>query len=292
MKRFGMAAAAIIAALQTGMAPGVAAAADATLPVGTRLYIALDQPVTSKRGEFDVGDIVRCRIWRDVEAGGVVFIKAGAPATCRVDKINRRNMGGFEGKVAIGAVETKAVDGQNVVLSGGYNKEGSGHKAVVWTAGLILFLPILFVPGGNAELPPGTVFDAETGNDIVLASNTVAAGPRKVDLRTMVGGGFTAEFMLDDFVAQTKKEVFRIKVATDETLPRVLVIDNVNGKPITPIPLSVKNVATQDGATTAIAEVAPKVLAKHFARGINRFEVAYNEGGERKATEVVMDVQM
>ena len=28
---------------------------------------------------------------------------------------------------------TASVDGQTVMLSGGYNKEGSGHKVVVWT---------------------------------------------------------------------------------------------------------------------------------------------------------------
>lgn len=292
MKRFGVTVAAMLAAGQLSLAPGLALAADAaTLPVGTRLYVALDQGVTSARGAFDVGDIVRCRVWRDVEAGGVVFIKAGAPASCRVDKINRRNMGGFEGKVAIGGVDTRSVDGQTVVLSGGYNKEGSGRKAVVWTAGLLLFFPILFVPGGNAELPPGTVFDVETGNDITLASTAVASAPRRVDLRSM-GTGLSAEFMLDDFVAQPKHDVFRIRVAKDETLPASLVIDNVNGKAIPAIPLVLKNLATQDGEATGVAEVSPKVLAKHFARGINRFEVAYDEDGQRKATEVVMDVQM
>lgn len=49
---------------------------------------------------------------------------------------------------------------------------------------------------------------------------------------------------------------------------------------------------TEDGDVTAICEVKIKPLAKHFQKGINRFEVAWQDGGERKATEVILDVQM
>ena len=98
--------------------------------------------------------------------------------------------------------------------------------------------------------------------------------------------------MLDDFLNQPKHDVFRIKVGKDGKLPDKLVIDNVNGKPIEAIPLTVKNATANDGAASGVAEVSPKVLGKHFVRGINRCEVAYTEDGQRHATEVVMDVQM
>jgi hypothetical protein len=278
----------------TAAAPAFAAAPtdSSTLPAGTRLYLTLDEQVSSARGGDDVGTVVRCRVWRDVEDHGVVFFKAGTQATCRVDKVSRRNMGGFEGKVSVAGVDAKTVDGQTVMLAGGYNKAGDGHKAVVWTVGILLLWPVLFVPGGNAELPPGTVMDVTTVNDITLGQTAIAAAPKKVDLRSMTGGGFSADFMLDDFMSQPKHDVFRIKVAKDGQLPDKLVIDNVNGKPVDAIALTVKTPATNDGQSTAVAEINPKVLTKLFARGINRFEVAYTEGGERHATEVVMDVQM
>lgn len=266
-------------------------AADApSLSPGSRVYLTLDEGVTSARGDVDVGSIVRCRVWRDIEERGVTFIKAGTPATCRVDKVSRRNMGGVEGKIAIGGVETRSVDDQVIMLSGGYNKDGSGHKAVVWTVGLLLFWPALFVPGGNAELPPGTVFDATTVNTLKLAGAEPPA--RRVDLRALSGEALSAEFMLDDFLEQPKHETFRISLGKDGQLPAELVIDNVNGKPIDPLKLAVKSAATSDGRATAIGEISAKTLAKHFARGINRFEVAYQDGGERRAAEVVMDVQM
>jgi hypothetical protein len=293
MKRFNSTVLALLAAVQIGLSPAsVARAAEGpSLPAGTKIYLVLDENVSSARGGDDVGTIVRCHVWRDVEARGVIFIKSGVASTCRVDKVSRRNMGGFEGKVSIAGVETKSIDGQTVWLSGGYNKDGSGHKAVVLFIGILLLWPVLFVPGGNAELPPGTVFDAATDNDLHLTPATVEPTPPVVDLRGM-GGGLSAQFMLDDFVSQPKHDVFRIKLSKDGALPASLVIDTVNGKPIDAIALVVKDPATKNGETTGVAEVNPKLLAKHFARGINRFDVAYTEDGQRKATEVVMDVQM
>jgi hypothetical protein len=292
MKRFRATGLCLLAAVQLVLAPAVAGAAETgapTLEAGTRLFLTLDENVTSARGGDDVGTVVRCRVWRDVESRGVVFIKAGAPATCRVDKVKRRNIGGFEGTVSVGGVETRSTDDQMVMLAGGYNKEGSGHKAVVLTVGILLLWPVLFVPGGNAELPPGTVFDVTTVNDLKMAD--AAPAPRVVNL-TAMGSGLGADFMLDDFMDQPKHDIFRIKLSKDGALPSKLSIDSVNGKPIEPMPLAVSKLETKDGDSTGVGEIKAKLLAKYFARGINRFDVAYTEDGQRKATEVVMDVQM
>jgi hypothetical protein len=293
MKRIGSTVLILLTTAQLGLAPGLPAlAADApSLQAETRMYLALDENVTSARGGDDVGTIVRCRVWRDVEDRGVVFIKAGTPATCRVDKVSRRNIGGFEGKVSVAGVETHAIDGQAVTLSGGYNKDGSGHKAVVLAVGLLLLWPVLFVPGGNAELPPGTVFDVYTVNNLSLQPAAIANAPPVVDLRDL-SGALTAEFLLDDFIKEPKHDVFRVKVSKSDQLPDKLVIDTVNGKPIDPIPLSAKDVVIKDGEATGTVEIGAKALSKFFARGINRFEVAYTADGQRQATEVVLNVQM
>lgn len=284
---------ALVAALQFGLgsAWSAMAAPQISLDAGTRLFLTLDEGVTSARGGADVGTIVRCRVWRDVENQGVVFIKAGSPAVCRVDQVKRRNMGGTEGNVSVAGVEAHSIDGQTVMLSGGYHKEGNGHKAVVWTVGILLLWPVLFVPGGNAELPPGTVFDVSTVNDLRVAGPDDGVPSRVINL-TGLTQGLSAEFMLDEFLAQKKHDTFRIKVSNEGQLPSALVIDRVNDKPVDPMALSLTKVEMKDGETTAVAEISAKVLAKHFVKGINRFEVSYMDGGERKATEVVMEVQM
>jgi hypothetical protein len=262
------------------------------LPAGTKIYLVTDKDVSSARGESDVGTIVPCKVWRDVELEGVIYIKSGTLAGCRVDKVSRRNMGGKEGKVSIGAIETKSIDGQAILLQGGYNKEGSGHKAVVWTVGLLLLWPVLFVPGGNAELPPGTVFDADTVNDLHMNASVRPSGePLHLNLAGLAGG-FTAEILLDEFLAQAKPDHLKIKLVTESPMPQKFVIDSVNGKPIDPINVKLSDQADAEGSVSEVGEVGIKPLAKHFQKGINRFDVSYLDGETRKAQEVILDIQM
>ncbi len=264
------------------------------LPAGTRLYLIVDEKVTSAHSDGGVGAIVRCRVWRDVEYQGVLFIKGDSPATCRIDRVSHATIGGFKGKISIGGIDARSVDGQSVTLDGGYNKEGTGEAALVWSIGLLLFWPALFASGGNAVIPPGTVFDVSTVNDLRVAmSPTVAAGgpPKSIDLRGM-GDILSADFMLDDFVAQPKHAVMRIKVSKDGALPANLVVDSVNGAPVEPVRVELRNVVVTDGLASGVAEVQTAALAKHFVRGINRFDLAYDEGGAHKATEVILNVQM
>jgi hypothetical protein len=233
-------------------AAAVASTADRVLPSGSRIYLVTDKEVSSKRGESEVGMTVPCRVWRDVEHEGTVFIKGGANASCRVDTVKRSNMGGTEGKISLAGLDARSVDGQNIMLSGGYNKEGSGRKAVVWTVGLLLLWPVLFVPGGAAELPPGTVFDVTTVNDLTLKGEPGAAPPRRVNISGLAGSALSVDA----------------------------------------IPVQITSPKEADGTAEAVGEIKLKPLAKHFQKGINRFEVAWQDGGERKATEVILDVQM
>jgi len=262
-----------------------------TLPAGTRFYLVTDQAVSSKRGESDAGMPVMCRVWRDVESNGTVFIKSGTPANCRVDKVKRSNMGGSEGKVSIGGVETRSVTGENVMLQGGYNKEGGGRKAAVWTAGLLLFFPLLFIPGGAAELPPGTVFDVSTVNNVTIAVEGTSR-PR-LNLGSMMSGT-SAEILLDEFLAQAKPESLKVRltISGDAIKTDAVRIDSVNGREVEPIKMSVLESKAADGEVVAVCEVKLKPLAKHFQKGVNRFEVAYLGGDGRSAAEVILDVQM
>jgi hypothetical protein len=199
-------------------------------------------------------------------------------------------MGGVEGKISVAGLDTVAVDGQQVMLSGGYNKEGSGRKAVVWTVGLLLLWPVLFVPGGAAELPPGTIFDTYTASVLHLTAD-VSTSSRAINLAGVLSD-YSAEFMLDEFLNSKKPEAFKIKITKTGTFPSEFTIDNVNDKPIEPIPLKLTEQSTADDTTTAFGEVKVKVLAKHFQKGINRFQVAYKDGQERVSTEVLVEIQM
>ena len=265
-------------------------AATKTLPSGSRIYLTLDQAVSSDRGDADVGMTVACRVWRDVDTDGVVFIRAGTPASCRVEKVKRNNIGGVGGKLAIGGVETRSVDGQTVIVQGGYNKEGGERKTVVWVATLF-FWPFLFFTGDSAELSPGTVFDVVTVNNL---SMEVASDTRPRLNLAGLSSRITAEILLDDFISQKSPDVLKIRAAVESgsIIGGSFKIDSVNGSSIEPLTLGVKESSTVDGATSVVCEVKIKPLAKHFRKGINRFEVAYSDGSERIATEVVLDIEI
>lgn len=269
----------------------VAASVSRELPAGTKVFLTLDEGITSKRNDAEVGQLVRCRVWRDVDMGGMAFIKAGTPATCKVDKVKRRNMGGFEGKVSIAGLDTTAVDGRSVMLSGGYNKEGSGRKAVVWTVGLLLLWPVLFVPGGTAELPPGTIFDTYTASSLTFTAD-VTTSSRSISLDGLLSD-YTAEFLLDDFLKEQKPKTFKFKIVKAGRFPSEFRIDSVNDKPVDPLVLKLADTMTQGDVTTTVGEIEIKPLAKHFQKGINRLQVAFTDDAmQRVGTEVLIEIQM
>lgn len=252
----------------------------------------LNQLVSGKRGDAEVGEKVRCSVWRDVIHEHVVFIKAGTPALCKVEKISHANVAGIKGKLSIGALETKAVDDQVVQLDGGYNKEGKSRMALAISLGAILFLPLIFIPGKAAQLPDGTVFDAFTGPNTTILVEATAPAARLVNLSKLTGG-FSADVDYEHLASQESPKIFRLNISSDEALPETFTVDTVNGSRIdSPIPVTiVTRDSTADGSTV-VGEIAVKPLAKKFQQGINRFEIAYMDGSERVATEVVLNIQI
>jgi len=164
--------------------------------------------------------------------------------------------------------------------------------AMTISLGVIVFLPLIFITGSAAELPEGAVIDAYSGPDIPVVVQADVGSVPVINL-SGVGVDYTAEAVLDDFmVPGAKPEVFKIKVIKEGAAPSKLVIDNVNGKSIQPIPLEIIDSVSRDGVTTSMATVSIKTLSKQFQKGINRFEVSFVEGGEKKSSEVILNIQM
>ena len=111
-----------------------------------------------------------------MELQGIVLVKAGTLGNCKVESVKHANIAGIKGKIVIGALDTKTVDGQSLQLTGGYNKEGKSRMAMTISLGVIVFLPLIFITGSPAELPDGTVFDAYSGPDVPV----VVQGEAKV----------------------------------------------------------------------------------------------------------------
>jgi hypothetical protein len=262
------------------------------LPEGTRIYFRLDQLVSGKRGEAEEGDIVQCSVWRDVDLQGIVLVKSGTRGTCKVEKVKHANIVGIKGKLVIGALDTRTVDGQLLQLTGGYNKEGKSRMALSISLGVILFLPLAFITGSPAILPDGTIFDAYSGPDIPVTVQGDASSLPAISLGGLLAP-LTADVLLDDFlVPNAKPEDFKIQITKQGALPTEFVIDSVNGKAVEPMPLTVIESRVVDGNSLVVATIRIKTLGKHFQKGINRFEVAFVENGDRTAVETILNIQM
>lgn len=112
-------------------------AASLEIPPGTQIYLTTNDSVVAKGDNVNVGMLVRSRVSRDVSVGGQTVIKAGTPAMVQVSRIKKRNVAGIKGELALRAVETEAVDGQRIYLSGGYNKEGKSRMGWALGVGLL-----------------------------------------------------------------------------------------------------------------------------------------------------------
>ena len=262
------------------------------LPEGTRVYLKLDQLVSGKRGDAEAGDMVGCSVWRDVDLQGVVLVKAGTKAICKVESVKHANIAGIKGKLVLQALETTAADGQKLQLTGGYNKDGKSRMALSISLAAIVFVPLIFITGSAAQLPEGTVIDAYTGPNLAIALQNGNTQPQAINLSGMASV-FSAEVQLDEFmVPNAKPENFKIEVINPGALPSNLVIDNVNGKSIQAIPLTIASSKSVNGDSIAIATVNIKTLSQHFQKGINRFEVSYLENGQHKSAETILNIQM
>ena len=265
-------------------------AGEVRLPTDTRVYVETTESIVAKGGRVHKGDLVRSKVWRDVVVGGSVVIAAGTPVISRVDDVSGRNIAGIKGKMTIGAYETESVDGQTIQLSGGYNKEGKGRMALS-IVGAVLFLPLIFIPGSAAELPAGSVFDAYVDRSWQINVKN-APKNRVIDLTSFSLDDISAELLYEKLAEQEKPKIFEFLIIIPDTAPRELVIDRINGEPIKPVKLKQVSEVIEDDEAIINATVKIKTLVKKFQKGINTIEIAYGEGEDRVATEVVVNIQI
>jgi hypothetical protein len=258
----------------------------------TRVYLETTETLIGKKDQVEVGQVVQCRIWRDVEIDGQVVIAAGTPASAKVDSLTKRKIAGIKGKMSLAALETTTVDGQTVQLSGGYNKEGKGRVALSASLSALVAWPLIFIPGKAAELGTGTVFDTYTMQALNVHVDEPArrSAPRTIDLSGVVDD-FSAEVLYDRLEADEKPKVFYFEITAAPTAPNAYVIDRINGSTVDAIELDTLSTDRSDSRSTSLATAEIKPLAKQFKRGINTFEIAYGEGSQRVSTEVVLDIQ-
>jgi hypothetical protein len=112
-----------------------------------------------------------------------VLIRAGAPASGSITRINHRGIAGKKGELGLTIHQTEAVDGSSVPLSATMDSSGRGTRgtAIGLTAvGALIFLPLMlfiFKKGKEAKIPAGSEINAYVVSDVkVNASKAAVAG--------------------------------------------------------------------------------------------------------------------
>ncbi len=278
-----------------GALPAAHASGTVALPEGTTVYLETTKTIVGKKHRTDVGDYVPARVWRDVFVNGQLVIAGGTPASAQVADIKSRGIFGIKGKLAIAAIETRSVDGQQVHLSGGYRKAGKGRFGVSVGVGVFLFWPALLLTGDAARLPSGTVMDSTTIGTTLVSVPTVqpqqslaAAAPEPS------GPALDVDVLYDRLETDRRPKYFEFLLTTDVRAPEDFVIDRINGVDVDPIPLDVgsSDLHAEQRLKSVYARVEIGVLMPGFKQGFNTFEVAYDDRGRRVADEVLLEIEL
>jgi len=160
-------AGAALLAVVSAFAPRSAEAARETIviPRDTLIYAQLQDDVTSKKKETNVGDVIRAQVWRDVVIDGEVVVERGAEMLLEVSYVKKARMLGRKGKLQLRALSVRAVDGSEIPLEGSYYQTGKGRKAATGTLAVAVAWPFVFLHGKHAVVPEGTVFTALVDHD-------------------------------------------------------------------------------------------------------------------------------
>lgn len=279
----------VLALILATLLPGAAIADTVAVPSGTRVFIELDQRVTSKKKHNAEGSFVRAHVWRDVVVDGRTVVKAGTPAMVQVGDIKGAKIAGVKGHVDLQALQVPAVDGSDLMLVGGYDKSGKNLTALSVSLAVIVFVPLIFIKGKQAKLEPGTIFDAMVANQTHIKFDD----NKRVKLKLAQSEPLKVAISYDLIESNEKGEAevkelpLRITVEGDviET-PRVV---KVNDVVIDPIPITLGQAwSEEEGYLTADCGVNLKALGKHFTQGFNSFTV--DVGGE--TDEVMLDMEL
>ena len=254
-----------------------------TIPAGTRIYGVIDDLVTSDPKKNSVGDIINGHVWRNIVVDGQTVIAAGSPMLLRISSLQKRRIAGRKGSVTVQAVSVLSTDGTEIFLGGGYDKEGSERIVLVGLLAGLVLLPLVFIRGKNAELAPGTVFDAS----LIASANVVVPDDRPPTLRLGQFSDLSVEVLYDEMEEGQRDLPIRITLCTEDWA-ETIAVTSVNESDIPPIPIEVVEPEQENGCYIATGSVDLKDLAEHFTVGINRFLINADE----ETDEVILDFEM
>lgn len=151
-----------------------APAAGTFLPANTRVVLAMNEELTSKRVEE--GHKFSLSVTHDVTLQGFVVIPRGTPAYGEV--VWRTGKGAF-GKSGKMEIELRYIDlnGRRIPITGKYRQEGEGNT--VATVGAVVAVGVFgaFVTGKSARIPQGRELPAFTAEALPVSFEGATPAP-------------------------------------------------------------------------------------------------------------------
>lgn len=125
------------------------------LPAGTLVPLETTQMISTET--LQVGQTVDLRVTSDVKVDGKVVIPAGSIAKGQVSRADKPKAIGKEGRLEIQIKSVRAIDGQEIPLSGGsIFREGTDKQTLAIVLGIFICLLCLLIKGKDAVVPIGT----------------------------------------------------------------------------------------------------------------------------------------
>jgi hypothetical protein len=263
-------------------APALARAEELVVPQGTVVFGALDERITSNANKFRIGYPVDGHVWKDVVVDGHTIIRAGTPIELRISRLAGKSVGGQGGALEIMAVSVKAVDGTEISLAGGYDQAASDMSGL--TRALSMFIwPASFLPGRNAVLDVGTVFDSSipANTRIVLPDGALPT------LKLAARPDLVVDVIYDDIDQKEGTLPLSLRLC-DKEYTREAQITAINDDDVRPILVTIIVGKRGESCHEFTGRVNLESLREHFKPGINRFTVSM--GGAEATT--VLNVEM
>ena len=271
-----------LSALGVLAAAALAHAEELIVPQGTVVFGTLDERITSNANKFRIGYPVDGHVWKDVVVDGHTIIRAGTPIELRISRLAGKSVGGQGGALEIMAVSVKAVDGTEISLAGGYDQAASDISGL--TRALSMFIwPASFLPGRNAVLDVGTVFDSSipANTRIVLPDGALPT------LKLVARPDLTVDVIYDDIDQKEGTLPLSLRLC-DKEYTREAQITSVNDDEVRPILVTIIIGKRGETCHEFTGRVNLESLREHFKPGINRFTVSM--GGAEATT--VLNVEM
>ncbi|MBN1240428.1 MAG: hypothetical protein JXB36_18135 [Gammaproteobacteria bacterium] len=262
--------------------PILARSAELVIPRGTVVFGELEERITSNGRKFRVGYPVDAHVWKDVVVDGHTVVTAGTPMVLRISKLSGSNVGGRGGSLEIMAVSVQATDGTEITLSGGYDQSGGNRYGLTRALSFLLW-PAGFLPGRNAVLDVGTVFDAAIPADTRITIPDDAVPTLKLGSLP----DLSVEVLYDEF-GQREGTLPLALTLCNRGFTREASVTAVNEHAVRPILVAIISSDRGEPCHEFRGRVNLESLQKELTPGINRFSVSM--GGAE--ADVVLNVEM